>query len=605
MDVFNVISLAGGLALFLYGMSVLGSGLEKISSGRMEKILEKLTSNIFKSVALGAVVTAAVQSSSATTVIVVGLVNAGILKLGSAVGVIMGANIGTTITGQLLRLGDLENNPNVGLALKFLKPTTLAPMIAIIGILMFMIARRSKVKVVGEILLGFGILFNGMFAMEAAVSGLKDVPAFGQVFATLSNPILGVLAGAIVTALIQSSSASIGILQALSSTGAITCASAFPIIMGQNIGTCITPIMSSIGANKNAKRAAMVHLYFNLIGTAVFLGAVYAIQYIHIPAWWVFPEWNGFSFWHEPINRGGIANFHTLFNIIVTLGFIPFWRILEKLATWTIRNTKHKDDDIVIGDDTTTLDERFFISPSLAIQQSHKTVLQMGKLALHNFREMRSLYNDKYDVKAVERIKEYESTIDRLEDKLNNYLLQVSELELTDSESRSVTAFLHLLSEFERIGDYTINIVESAEEMYDKQISFSKSALKEFNTMCDAIDEIISIALLASETYNLDDVVKIEPLEEVVDQIVDKLKMTHVQRFKTGQCAIEAGVIFLDILTNLERISDHCSNIGVYLIIKESKRETLNRHEYIESLHTGQSEKYEEIINFYSKKYVV
>ena len=592
-NIFNVISLAGGLALFLYGMTVLGGGLEKISSGRMEKILESLTNNIFKSVLLGAVVTAAVQSSSATTVIVVGLVNAGILKLGSAVGVIMGANIGTTITGQLLRLGDIENNANVGMALKFLKPTTLAPIIAIVGILMYMIAKRNKIKIIGEIMLGFGVLFNGMFAMEAAVRGLKDVPAFENMFATLSNPILGVLVGTIVTALIQSSSASIGILQALSSTGAITYASAFPIIMGQNIGTCITPIMSSIGANKNAKRAAMVHLYFNIIGTTVFLSAVYIIQYTI-----------GFSFWNEPINRGGIANFHTLFNIIVTLGFIPFWKVLEKLATWTIRNTESKDE-VVSAEDTTTLDERFFISPSLAIQQSHKTVMQMGKYAQHNFKEMREIYNKKFDKKAVERIKEYEETIDRLEDKLNNYLLQISELELTDAESRSVTAMLHLLSEYERIGDYTINILESAEEMYDKQITFSESALKEFNTMCDAIDEIIKISLEACESYSNEKVIKIEPLEEVVDQLVDKLKIMHVQRFKTGKCAIEAGVIFLDILTNLERISDHCSNIGVYLIIKESKKETLNRHEYIDALHNGESDSYQENINFYASKYIL
>ncbi len=592
-NIFNVISLAGGLALFLYGMTVLGGGLEKISSGRMEKILESLTNNILKSVLLGAVVTAAVQSSSATTVIVVGLVNAGILKLGSAVGVIMGANIGTTVTGQLLRLGDIENNPNVGMALKFLKPTTLAPIIAIVGILMYMIAKRNKVKIIGEIMLGFGVLFNGMFAMEAAVSGLKDVPAFENMFATLSNPILGVLAGAIVTASIQSSSASIGILQALSSTGAITYASAFPIIMGQNIGTCITPIMSSIGANKNAKRAAMVHLYFNIIGTTVFLSAVYIIQYTI-----------GFSFWDDPINRGGIANFHTLFNIVVTLGFIPFWRVLERLATWTIRNSESKDE-VISGDDITTLDERFFISPSLAIQQSHKTVIQMGKYAQHNFKEMRNIYNKKFDKKAAERIREYEDTIDRLEDKLNNYLLQISELELTDAESRSVTAMLHLLSEYERIGDYTINILESAEEMYDKQINFSESALKEFNIMCDAIDEIIQISLEACDSYSNEKVMKIEPLEEVVDQLVDKLKIMHIQRFKTGKCAIDAGVIFLDILTNLERISDHCSNIGVYLIIKESKKETLNRHEYIDALHNGESANYKENIDFYASKYIL
>ena len=590
MDIFNVISLAGGLALFLFGMSILGSGLEKLSSGRMEKVLEKLTNNILKSVLLGAVVTAAVQSSSATTVIVVGLVNAGILKLGSAVGVIMGANIGTTVTGQLLRLGDLENNENVGFLLKLLKPSSLAPLIALVGILFFMISKRNKLKTIGEILLGFGVLFNGMFAMEAAVSGLKEVPAFKEVFASLSNPILGVIVGMLVTALIQSSSASVGILQALSSTGAITYSSAFPIIMGQNIGTCVTPIMSSIGANKNAKRAAMVHLYFNIIGTICFLIGVYAIQYTV-----------GFPFWNEPIDKGGIANFHTTFNIVVTLGFIPFWRVLEKLATWTIKNTKSKDDDISF-DESNNLDERFFISPSLAIQQASNTVIQMGKFAYHNFREMRTLY-EKYDSKTVERIKEYEGTIDKLEDKLNNYLLKISELELTDTEGRSVTALLHLLSEYERIGDYTINMVETCEVMYDKQISFSKKAMDEFNVLCNAIEEIIDLSLKASETNDMSTILKIEPLEEVIDKLVDLLKSKHIQRFKKGKCAVDAGVLFIDNLTNLERISDHCSNIGVYMIIKLTKYETLNKHEYIESLHNGASEQFEHSTAFYTQKY--
>ena len=591
MNIFNVISLAGGLALFLYGMSVLGSGLEKISSGRMEKILESLTNNIFKSVLLGALVTAAVQSSSATTVIVVGLVNAGLLKLGSAVGVIMGANIGTTITGQLLRLGDLENNQNVGFFLNLLKPKTLAPLIAIIGVLMFMVVKRNKIKTIGEILLGFGVLFNGMFAMEAAVSGLSKVEGFKTLFANLQNPILGVLAGALVTAIIQSSSASVGILQALSSTGAITYSSAFPIIMGQNIGTCITALLASIGANKNAKRAAMVHLYFNVIGTAFFLTLVYSFQHFV-----------GFAFWDNAINRGGIANFHTLFNIIVTVCFIPFWKVLEKLAIWTIR-TNDTNSNEAEQEQLATLDERFFKSPSLALQQASKSIIQMGKLAQSNFDEMRKLYSEKFDTKAIERIKLNEDTIDKLEDKLNAYLLEISELELTEAESRAVTAYLHLLSEFERIGDYTINIVESAENMYDKHVKFSESALKEFDILCNAVDEVIQIAISAFTFNDINLAIKIEPLEEVIDQLVDVLKSKHIERFKTGKCAVESGVIFLDILTNLERISDHCSNVGVYLIVKESKKETLNRHEYIEELHNGKSEQFSEYMQEFTAKY--
>lgn len=469
-DILNVVvGLAGGLALFLYGMHMLGDGLDKISSGRMEKILESLTNNILKSVALGAVVTAAVQSSSATTVIVVGLVNAGILKLSAAVGVIMGANIGTTITGQLLRLGDLENQASANFILQLLKPKTLAPMIAVAGILIFMIARRDRYKTIGEVFLGFGILFTGMFSMEAAVGPLADLPAFRTVFMVLQNPFLGVLVGAVVTALIQSSSASVGILQAISSTGVLTFSAAFPIIMGQNIGTCVTPILSSIGANKNAKRAAMVHLYFNLIGTVIFLAAVYLIQYLV-----------GFPFWDQSIGRGGIANFHTLFNILVTFLLIPFHTVLEKLAVWTIRATKTSNEegpDLLDADQM--LDERFLKSPSLAIQQAGRMVIQMGKFAQYNYREGIRLYG-RFDQKAVERINEYEEAIDRMEDSLNAYLLKLGNCPLTESESQDITCLLHLLSEFERIGDYSVNIVEGAEKMYEDQNHFTDKAVAEF-----------------------------------------------------------------------------------------------------------------------------
>lgn len=585
------ISLFGGLALFLYGMSMLGKSLEKLSSGRMEKILESLTSNIFKSVLLGAFVTGAVQSSSATTVIVVGLVNAGILKLTSAVGVIMGANIGTTITGQLLRLGDLENSANANVFLQFLKPTTLAPAIAIVGIAMFMISKRDKVKNIGEIMLGFGILFNGMFAMEAAVRPLSELPAFKMVFQTLTNPILGVLAGLAVTALIQSSSASIGILQAISTSGLLTCSAAFPIIMGQNIGTCITPILSSIGANKNAKRAAMVHLYFNIIGTIVFLSAVYLIQHFI-----------GFPFWHSAIDRGGIANFHTLFNIIVTVVLIPFSRGLEKLACWTIRNSKAVENSIL--DDNISLDERFLMSPSLAIGQAQKAVAQMGKFANYNFRECRNLF-DKYDTKSVERIKEYEASIDRLEDRLNAYLIRVTDCELTETESRDVTLLLHLLSEFERIGDYTINIMESATEMFNQQARFSEDAIGEFNVISSAVQEIIELSLVATSSSDLASVSLIEPLEETIDQLVDALKSRHVERFKNGQCSIDCGVNFLDMLTALERISDHCSNVAVYIIGRANKKSNLNHHEYLESLHKGNSPEFLAASDVFNKKYAL
>ena len=593
MDIFMIISLAGGLALFLYGMSMLGSGLEKLSGGRMERTLEKLTKNVFMSVLLGALVTAAIQSSSATTVIVVGLVNAGILKLKPAVGVIMGANIGTTVTAQILRLGDLDSNQNVNIFMKFLKPTTLAPLVAIVGIIFFMVSKRTKYKDIGQMLIGFGILFTGMQAMEAAVRPLGENPQFAQLFQSLSNPILGVLVGAGVTALIQSSSASIGILQALSSTGAITFSSAFPIIMGQNIGTCITPILSSIGANKNAKRAASVHLYFNIIGTTIFLIGVYAIQHFI-----------GFSFWSESINKGGIANFHTLFNVIVTIILIPFSGLLAKLAELTIRDGKKGTEDD-LGIDSTALaklDERFLISPSLAVAQCEIVDANMGKLAKSNFGKTIKLFS-KYDAKLAERIREREDAIDKMEDKVNNYLVKLTDRELTDQESKQVTHLLRVVSEFERVGDYSINLIECAEMLRDKEVCFSEKAMRELYAITDAVQEIIDMSLTAFENNDVELSRKIEPLEETIDTMEDTLKFRHIQRLKNGHCTIDAGVVFLEALTNLERISDHCSNIAVYIIGTNYDKESLNRHDYIKRMHQGDTADYQQYSKLYYDKY--
>lgn len=593
MDIFMIISLAGGLALFLYGMSMLGSGLEKLSGGRMERTLEKLTKNVFMSVLLGALVTAAIQSSSATTVIVVGLVNAGILKLKPAVGVIMGANIGTTVTAQILRLGDLESDPNVNIFMRFLAPKTLAPLVAIIGILLFMISKRTKVKEFGQMFIGFGILFTGMQAMESAVSPLSTNPSFMQLFRSLSNPIIGVLIGAGVTALIQSSAASIGILQALSSTGAITFSAAFPIIMGQNIGTCITPILSSIGANKNAKRAASVHLYFNVIGTTLFLIGVYTFQHFI-----------GFSFWDEAINKGGIANFHTLFNIIVTIVLIPFSGLLAKLAELTIRDGKQGAEDD-LGIDSTALaklDERFLISPSLAVAQCEIVVANMGKLAKSNFGKTIKLFS-KYDAKLAERIREREDAIDKMEDKVNNYLVKLTDRELTDQESKQVTHLLRVVSEFERVGDYSINLMECAEMLRDKEVSFSEKAMRELYAITDAVQEIIDMSLTAFENNDVELSKKIEPLEETIDTMEDTLKFRHIQRLKNGHCTIDAGVVFLEALTNIERISDHCSNIAVYIIGMNYDKESLNRHDYIKRMHQGDTVDYQQYSKLYYDKY--
>ncbi|MDE6764182.1 MAG: Na/Pi cotransporter family protein [Oscillospiraceae bacterium] len=585
----------GGVALFIYGMLMLSRGLEKISGGKMEKILSGLTNNIFKSVMLGAVVTAAIQSSGATTVIIVGMVNAGILKLSSAIGVIMGANIGTTVTGQILRLGDLENSANVGFALKLLTPTYLAPIIAVTGLIIYMLSKSDIKKNLGEALVGLGILFTGMLTMSGAVAPMAELEAFKKLFSALSNPLLGIIAGAAVTALLQSSSASVGILQAISSTGILRFSAAFPIIMGQNIGSCVTSLISAVGANKNAKRAAMVHLYFNVIGTIAFLTVVYTIKAIF-----------GFPAWDEPIDMGGIANFHTLFNITVTLCFLPFTKLLEKLACITIRD-KSSSEEEQGGEEITfnALDERFLKSPSLAIQQANNAVVTMGRVALQNFTGMRKLYGSEFSEKLIVRLNDNEEALDRMEDRLNAYLVKITECELTDYENRRVTELLHLTSEFERIGDYAMNLIENAEKLHDLDVTFSESALRELGVISDAVQEIIGMAVDTVKHNDIGLAFKVEPLEETVDFLNETLKARHIERLKNGECVVESGVNFLDLLINLERISDHCSNIAVYVIGAQKNKSVLNRHEYIQAQHKGSDKEYLDLTEQYMTKYTV
>lgn len=588
MDFFMIVSLLGGLALFLYGMSMLGSGLEKLSGGRLEQTLEKLTNNVFKGVLLGALVTGAIQSSSATTVIAVGLVNARILKLRQAIGIIMGANIGTTITAHILRLSDLSSD---NFFLMLLKPTTLAPVVGIIGILMVMVGKKQKYKTLGEILLGFCILFTGMFNMEAAVSPLSESPEFANLFASFSNPVIGVLVGAGVTAIIQSSSASIGILQALSSTGIITWSSAIPIILGQNIGTCITPILASIGASRNAKRTAAVHLSFNIIGTFIFLVGIYTIQSI-----------SPFSFWELPIDKGGIANFHTLFNICVTFMFLPFVGLLEKMVVRLIPDHQTADE---VDDPAIALDDRLLTSPGLAIQHCWDAVLQMGKLARKNFSaSVRQL--EQYNHKEAEKIREREDTIDRLEDRLGNYMLKMLKIpqdNLSEQSSATISALLHILSEFERIGDYSINLVEFAENMESTGAEFSPQAQFELTAIGEAVKEAIDMALGCFEKQDLALAETIEPLEEVVDQMQETLKDRHINRLRNGQCTVDAAFPFVESLSCLERISDHCSNIGVYMISYVRGSDQVDHHTYIMQLHAGQVGHYNEQFRRYTEKY--
>lgn len=588
----TIISAFGGIALLLYGMHVLGDGLEKISGGRMEKVLEKLTNNIIKAVVLGALVTAVVQSSGATTVIVVGLVNAGILKLSSAVGIIMGANIGTTITGQILRLGDLAGNNSFGEAIDLLTPAYLAPFVAIIGMIIIMIGKKDNVKTIGDIFVGLGVLFTGMLSLTEAVEPLSKLEGFQNLFASLENPLLGIIAGTLVTALLQSSSASVGILQAISTTGVLTFASAFPIIMGQNIGTCSTSLISSMGANKNAKRAAMVHFYFNIIGTVLFLSVIYIIK-----------ATAGISFWNDKMNMGSIANFHTFFNIVVTIFFIPFHKLLEKLAVITIRNTESDSEDDIKESGENILDSRFLKSPSLAIQQANNAIVYMGNLAKRNFTMSYELFKN-FDEKNIEKIKECEDIIDRTEDRLNKYIVSITDCELNENESRIVTSLLHLLTDFERIGDYAVNIMERAEVMHEREQEFSSEAIMDFDVLKSALEEIISMSIDAVAYNNQITAMKIEPLEETIDQIEFTLKNRHIERLKNGSCAIDRGVHFLDTLSDMERISDHCSNVGVHVLNRHIiNKGGINRHEYIKSIHKGETKEYAEAFNKYHEKY--
>ncbi len=586
MEYFNIlVSMLGGLALFLYGMSLLGSGLEKASGGRLEKTLEKMSNNLFKSILLGAVVTGAIQSSSATTVIVVGLVNARILSLKQAIGVIMGANIGTTITAHIIRLTDLQSSSFI---LSLLKPETWAPVVSIIGIILFMSSKKHSKKDLGQILLGFGILFTGLFAMSDAVEPLKDLPQFAQLFQAFTNPVLGVLAGAIVTAIVQSSSASIGILQALTVTGQITYASAIPIILGQNIGTCITPIMASIGASKNAKRSAAVHLSFNIIGTLVFLVGIYAWQALI-----------GFGFWNNPMNSGDIANFHTVFNLTVTALLIPFAGLLEKLACSLVRDDPSEDDTVSIGAD---LDERLFVSPGLALQHAGSCIAEMGRLAQKNLKRVVALF-DNYDLKQVEKIKERENVLDRLEDRVSSYLIQLSEREITDTESRRVSMLMQVQSEFERVGDYAINIMECAERLFESDIKFSPIARSEIEVISAAVYEAMEQAINAFAKNDMNLANSIEPLEEIIDAVEETLKERHIDRLKNGQCSVDAAFPFVESLANYERIADHCANVGMYLISEGAENRNIDRHEYRRMLHMGLTEYYADLYKQYKEKY--
>lgn len=579
MDIFSVFQMAGGLALFLYGMHVMGDGLEKQAGGKLKTVLEKLTANPIKGFLLGAAVTAVIQSSSATTVMVVGFVNAGIMKLSQAIGIIMGANVGTTITSWILSLTGLQGD---SFWIQLLKPTSFSPIIAFLGILLIMFSKKESKKDLGSTLVGFAVLMFGMEQMSSAVEPLADVPEFTNILLIFSNPLLGVLCGALLTAVIQSSSASVGILQALSATGSVTYSSAIPIILGQNIGTCVTALISSIGANKNARRAAVVHLYFNLIGSGLFLAIFYLLNGIlH------------FSFYGQPIDRLGIAVVHTCFNLLSTLTLLPFTKLLEKLAYLTIRDTAN-DEKFQI------LDERFLASPAVAIHQCQKMAVSMAKLAQHSLYQAIGLVGS-YDEKIAYSIEEGEDQIDMYEDKLGTYLVRLSSKNLTIEESREISKLLHVIGDFERIGDHAVNILKSAKEMQVKKYAFSEQAQKEISTISGAIEEIVDLATQAFVENDLHLASKVEPLEQVVDSLKDELRSRHIQRLQNGECTISNGFIFSDLLTNYERVADHCSNIGVCVL--RIAEDSFDTHEYLNRIKDGHDDTFENRYNRYKEKY--
>ena len=548
MDFFSILTLIGGLALFLYGMNAMGDGLAKVSGGKLEKILENLTSSPIKAVLLGAGVTAVIQSSSATTVMVVGFVNSGIMKLSQAVGVIMGANIGTTVTSWILSLTGIQSDNFI---IRMFKPTSFSPILAIIGVIFILFINDSKKKDVGTIFIGFAILMYGMDMMSSAVKPLAEVPEFTNLLLKFSNPLLGVLAGALLTAVIQSSSASVGILQALCLTGAVPFSAAIPIIMGQNIGTCITAILSAIGAKKNAKRAAAVHLYFNLIGTVIFMTVFYIINAIV-----------GFSFFHQSATPAGIAIIHSVFNITATIILLPFAKGLEKLACLTIRDKK--EDVAVSAEDKEfmILEPRFLEKPAFAVEQSRNAARKMAEES-HNALFTALKLVDKYSEDDVERVQNMEAKVDRYEDELGTYLVKLSHKDISEADSHSLSIMLHCIGDFERISDHAVNIKESAQELHKKGLKFSASAKKDLEILGEAVEDIVNTAYEVFDKQDMKLAEKIKPLEEVIDELSKEMKRRHVQRLRSGECTIEMGFILSDITTCLERVADHCSNIGV------------------------------------------
>lgn len=573
MDFFSILTLLGGLAMFLYGMQVMGDGLEKLSGGKLEKILENLSSNRLKAVLVGAAVTAVIQSSSATTVMVVGFVNSGIMHLSQAVGFIMGANIGTTITAWILSLAGIESS---NFFVKLLNPSSFSPILALIGVIFIVFLHDEKKKDIGNIMVGFAVLMFGMNTMSGAVKPLAQVPEFTNILLKFSNPVLGVLAGALLTAVIQSSSASVGILQALCVTGAVQYGTALPIIMGQNIGTCITAMLSSIGATKNAKRAAVVHLYFNIVGTIAFMGVFYLLNtFLH------------FSFINDVAGPAGIAVIHSAFNVIATAVLLPFGDVLVKMACATIRDTKEEKAISEEDQEFMILESRFLSNPGIAIEQSKTAAKKMAEQSQNALKLSFGLL-DSFQEENAFRVEKIEAKVDRYEDELGTYLIKLNQKELSVEDSHSLSIMLHCIGDFERISDHALSIMKSAKEMWEKNAVFSPQAVKELHVMEKAVVDIVDKAYAVFANQDIQLAEEIEPLEEVIDELSRELKRRHVNRLRAGECTIEMGFILSDVTTSLERIADHCSNIGV--CVTQVREDLYDTHSHLDTVKNAPGE---------------
>lgn len=586
MNVYDILNLLGGIALFLFGMHTLSASLEKLAGGKLETWLEKATSRPIKGVVLGAIITAVIQSSAATTVMIIGFVNSGLMKLSQAIGVIMGANIGTTATSWLLSLQSISGSDGFSF-LNLLKPTTFTPVLAVIGVILIMFTKSDKKKTIGMILAGFAVLMFGMNSMSSATAGLAENETFCNILMMFSNPVLGVVAGAVLTAVLQSSSASIGILQSIAiSTGKVTYSVALPLLLGQNIGSCVTALISSVGANKPAKRVAFVHLYFNVIGTVVFLSIFYLLNaFISMP------------FMEESLNAVGIAVIHTGFNVLATALFLPFTKQLEKLACLTVRDDSN-DEKLT----PMLLDERLLKTPSVAIEQCHNVCIRMARLTQETLKMSMEVVTT-YDAKKCAEVIDNENAIDIFEDKIGSYILKISSKDLSENDSKIVSSMLHTIGDLERISDHAVNIVEAAEEMHSKKIKFSQQALRELPVIVNAVSEILDMSINAFVNNDVNLAKNVEPLEDVIDQLRSDLKTRHIERLRNGKCTIELGFILQDLLTNFERVSDHCSNIAVYLI--QISDNSMDTHEYMNELKKLDRSEFMDEFNDYKNKYIL